>query len=83
MPKASFEGKAGFNSNKCKQQMSDNVVGHRSLYMCRFLNLTVVLTETWTPLIRVGLLDNELREGVFRTFGARPPNFVFCNLSSL
>jgi hypothetical protein len=59
------------------------LLGVVSFYICRFLNLTIILTKTWTPPIRVNPLHNELRKGVFRTFGARPPNFGFCDLSSL
>jgi hypothetical protein len=77
---ASFEGRVGSNNNKRKQQMSSQCHRESFLLYEQFLKFNCCTLWTSIPTNQSGpkvTIHNELREGVFWIFGARPPNCVF------
>jgi hypothetical protein len=61
-----------------RRETSKNIPAHHSQHLpVRLTFRSIVFIES------IYLLHNGIQEGVFRTFGTKPPNFIFYDLSSL
>jgi hypothetical protein len=78
MFKASFKGRAGFNSIRRKAANAMlKLPGVTSFYTCRFSKYNRCTCLNLDPTSQGDnrtMIHNELREVVFRTFGTMPPN---------